>query len=93
MFDSLDFRKCGRVMSKVIIATPLVNVSVLIAPLLFLKKRGKEVETVFDSLEVQIILQIITIPDAEEGFFSMSSSWGGFQALIRIVSLLFKLVS
>ena len=24
----------------------------------------------FDSLEVQIILQIITIPDAEEGFFS-----------------------
>ena len=23
----------------------------------------------FDSLEVQIILQIITIPDAEEGFF------------------------
>ena len=69
MFDSLDFRKCGRVMSKVIIATPLVNVSVLIALLLF-KKRGKEVETVFDSLEVQIILQIITIPDAEEGFFS-----------------------
>ena len=47
----------------------------------------------FDSLEVQIILQIITIPDAEEGFFSMSSSWGRFQALIRIVSLLFKLVS
>jgi len=69
VFDSLDFRKCGRVMSKVIIATPLVNVSVLIALLLF-KKRGKEVETVFDSLEVQIILQIITIPDAEEGFFS-----------------------
>ena len=69
MFDSLDFRKCGRVMSKVIIATPLVNVSVLIAPLL-LKKGGKEVETVFDSLEVQIILQINTIPDAEEGFFS-----------------------
>ncbi len=92
MFDSLDFRKCGRVMSKVIIATPLVNVSVLIAPLL-LKKGGKEVETVFDSLEVQIILQINTIPDAEEGFFSMSSSWGRFQALIRIVSLLFKLVS
>ena len=52
-----------------LIAIPLVNVSVLIAPL-FLKKGEKEVETVFDSLEVQIILQIITIPDAEEGFFS-----------------------
>ena len=41
MFDSLDFRKCGRVMSKVIIATPLVNVSVLIAPLLFKKGERK----------------------------------------------------
>ena len=41
MFDSLDFRKCGRVMSKVIIATPLVNVSVLIAPLLLKKGERK----------------------------------------------------
>jgi len=78
VFDSLDFRKCGRVMSKVIIATPLVNVSVLIALLLF-KKRGKEVETVFDSLEVQIILQIITIPDAEEGFFRCLVPGGDFR--------------
>jgi hypothetical protein len=51
----------------------------------------EEVETVFDSLEVQVILEIITIPDAEE--ILMSSSRGRFQALIMIVSLLFKLVS
>ena len=51
----------------------------------------EEVETVFDSLEVQVILEIITIPDAEEVL--MSSSRGRFQALIMIVSLLFKLVS
>jgi hypothetical protein len=56
-----------------------VNVSVLIAPLLFFKKREKEVETVFDSLEVQIILQIITIPDAEGGFFRCLVPGGDFR--------------
>ena len=33
----------------------------------------------FDSLEVQIILQIITIPDAEECFFGFPVPGGDFR--------------
>ena len=41
--------------------------SVLIAPIL----DAEEVEIVFDSLEVQIILEIITIIDEEEGDYEV----------------------